>query len=169
MSGPIYNIASYIPSENAPCFSKKTYDKLIEFNIINKPHGLVKGHRDNTTMYRCNWEPYGILEFTEEHPFIYIDKLYSFSELINIHPNIKNVELIPYNDEETKYVYNFISYPIQIHENNMFRLSDNTYIIGAKSKIDIDENYFIKKMEILQNLYNNPETKEFIKKYTPTN
>jgi hypothetical protein len=164
---PFYNVGSLLPDETA-CFSKNTYEILKNCGIIDKPHALTKDERGFAIVYRCDWEPYGRVEFTADHPFQYNGKMITFEELIGLHPKINNVEVVPLDDKDLTMVYNIIAHPDQQDERNFFKLEDNLYMVGGRFDSKLDPDYFIKKMEILNRLFKNPNYKEIIKeKYAP--
>lgn len=159
----IYNVGSILPGD-AACFSINTYKILVEKGIIDKPHAIMKNDRSFTQMYSCDWYPYGHVEFTEEHPFLYKNKIITFEELYKIHPDIKNVKIIPIDDIDTSIVYNIVSYPDQYDSRNHYKMSTDLYMIGGRFTVYVDPIYFTKKMEIIEKLNNDPDCHEIIEK-----
>jgi hypothetical protein len=167
MTETFYNVGSLLPEECA-CFSKNTLQILKEHGVIDRPCAQTHDERGFATVYRCDWEPYGRVEFTADHPFKYKGEMVTFEELIKLHPKIKNAELVPFDDPDLKVVYNIIAHPDQQDERNMFKMQDDLYMVGGRYANEIDHKFFMKRMEILKRLFEDPFGREVIaKKYAP--
>lgn len=167
MSFPTFNVGSLLPDEIA-CFSRRTYEILKAQGIIDRPHALTTDERGFAPVYRCDWAPYGRVEFTQDHPFQYKNKMVTFEELIQLHPQISNVEVVPLDDPELQMVYNIIAHPDQQDEKNMFKMEKDLMMVGGRYTVDVDPVYFTKKMDILARLFKNPDYQDIIKeKYGP--
>ncbi len=113
------------------CFSKKTFQVLIENKIIEAPIVAIQFERKNKKMYKCEYKNF-LLEFTEDHPFMYNNKFYKFKDLITIHSDsFKSIKEISFDDPEYTTIYNIIKHPKQFDENNMFLLDENLKIVGG--------------------------------------
>lgn len=134
-----YVILNSSSSNNNPpaCFSLSTFKKLLKHipELSKKSMFITKGPRKNKKMYRCEIKPYGIVEFTADHPFIYNDIIYTFEDLIKIHPILKkNSTIIPTNDSncnKKSIIYNIVCHPQQTHDDNIFSFSKDLKIIGG--------------------------------------
>jgi len=149
-------------SDPAPCFSKATYDTLVASGIIDKSHGLIKGDRKMSKMYRCNYKDVGTIEFTADHPFLYNNEKMTFEELINVNSDFTNVEVVNFDDESCQTIYNVISFPVQLDQRNMFKFDDNLFMIGGRNTSEINQEEFQAKMNILQNLAKTEEGREYV-------
>lgn len=162
-----YNVGSLLPEEVA-CFSRKTLQMLKDQGIIDRPCAQTHDDRGFAVVYRCDWEPYGRVEFTADHPFMYKGKMVTFEELIELHPKISNKELVPLDDPELKTVYNIIAHPDQQDERNMFRMEEDLFMVGGRYATEIDHEFFMKRMRILQRLFQDPDGREIVaKQYAP--
>jgi hypothetical protein len=167
MSEIFYNVGSLLPN-NVACFGRNTYEILKSQGIIDRPHALTTDERGFATVYRCDWAPYGCVEFTADHPFQYKNKMVTFEELIQLHPKISNVEVVSLDDPDLQMVYNIIAHPDQQDEKNMFRMEEDLMMVGGRYTVDVDPVYFTKKMDILDRLFKNTDYQEIIKeKYGP--
>lgn len=152
-------------SSGLPCFSKTTLDLL----NIQKPHYVVMSERKNTKMYSCEYRG-KTYEFTYNHHFVYKNKLYTFKDLLKIHPEMKNIKELP--TSEPSVVYNIIGHKEYLHENNIFPISDDLQMVGGQAEIilkigkyeysyDTDEK-MKKRISLIKKLYDNPEYKKMI-------
>ena len=60
----------------------------------------------------------------------------AFEELINVHPEIKDVKEIPLDDKSCKFIYNIVGHVNPYDENNMFNLG-NLEMIGGYYEVDV--------------------------------
>lgn len=145
---------------NAPCFSKNTYELLKKLNIINKAHVLIQSKKNNKKMYRCNWNQIGILEFTDDHPFLYKNQILRFDELLN-NPNITDIQEI--QNEEVTTVYNVIGSTEQVSKENLFYINKDLMMFGGKFNFEITQEQFEKRYDVITNLLNNENYGEIAK------
>jgi hypothetical protein len=157
---------------SAPCFSKQTLEKIIpSISEKKSPYVLVKSLRNNKKMYRCNYHPYGTIEFTNDHPFIYKNKIYPFEELIKVHPILKqSAKEIPLDDENcsaNSYVYNVIGDINQLSQNNTFSFGPNLFMLGGTYSNKLSYIKYKKQAEIMENVLKASDNDtSYLSKYT---
>jgi hypothetical protein len=141
----------------APCFSLQTLHKIFNIPYLSKQklYLMTKTVRNDKKMYRCNYGNFGTLEFTADHPFLFKNKLYSFEELIKVHPILKkSAQEISLDDAENgkeSFIYNFYGHYEQTHKNNQFEIGPNLIMLGGKitdKKEDYDR--VKEKMDIIE-------------------
>lgn len=120
----------------APCFSGLTYKTLLKYiPKLSQSMIVTQSYRGDKKMFRCKIHPYGILEFTHDHPFLYNNKLYTFEELTKIHPSFrKTCSEIPFDDlncGKMSKIYNVIGCQEQYNTNNIFDMGKNLKVIGG--------------------------------------
>ena len=126
-SGTIW---TFTRTDSQPCFSRETLLKIIKLIPENKSILISKTKRNGKPMYRCDYGNFGTLEFTEDHAFLYKDKIYKFEDLIQIHPILKRTAKIMSADE-SPYVYNIYGHFRRLHKDNKFEMGPNLYILGG--------------------------------------
>jgi fibronectin-binding autotransporter adhesin len=148
-------------NEKVPCFSYNTLQKIMSL-YQNKMIITVKSTRKNKKMIRATHNKFGVMEFTNDHPFYYQNRFIPFEKLIELNPNFTNIYEM--TKEECDMVYNIIGHPNPIHKDNMFILSDDLCMLGAKYEGKNPE-YFLKKKKVLENLLNdsNSENVKYVK------
>lgn len=105
------------------CFTFYTLQKITPL-IANNNYKIIQSIRDkNIKIIRAEHKDLGMLEFTENHPFIYNNKIIQFKNLVLLNPNFKNIMELT---NPFKYVYNFVS------NENVFKLTDDLHMIGAQ-------------------------------------
>lgn len=130
-----------------PCFSVGTLNWIL--NKYNNPYILMsKMKRGDKKMYRFIHQNQ-IWEVTSDHKFLYCDKIYSFEELMLVHPLMQkngiNVTEIPVNDMlcgGNSHIYNI--YELN-HETPIAELDSCLSILGGNITNNFDE-ATIKKM-----------------------
>jgi hypothetical protein len=104
------------------CFTKNTLDKILP--LIKKDHIVIESKRDQSLdIIRATHKDLGIIEFTENHPFIHKGKKVNFKNLVKINKNFTDVEIVNDTIDE---VYNIAS------KINVFQLSKDLRMLGAK-------------------------------------
>jgi hypothetical protein len=115
----------------APCFSYETLIKILNTLDENKKNkvNIIYDERKDKKIYRCTFKNYGDMEFTLDHQFLYNEKIIDFEELIKNNSNISNVRFVDINEIST--VYNLHGNEYKYHDDNMFKLYDDLYVIGC--------------------------------------
>jgi hypothetical protein len=142
----------------APCFSEKTMFKLLRNVSPKVPVVLVRSIRNDKKMYRVNHHKLGELEFTDEHPFVYKNKVYPFKELLDTHPDFKNnyqeLEERAPSCSKHAYVYNFMIDPDHTKLDAMIKMDNSLNVMGLVPFEHFGKQ-LQKKYEILGALMNN--------------
>jgi hypothetical protein len=133
-----------VPS--APCFSFETLKKIITMNKDKTHMAIIESPLEEKKIYNCYIENFGYGDFTEDHPFIYNNKIYKFKDLINICEDIKEIKEI--NNIEK--VYNIIGHTDSLNEKNIFFINENIKMVGGSLNINIDQEYFENKIESIK-------------------
>jgi hypothetical protein len=112
-------------------------------------------------MYKINYGQMGELEFTDDHPFLYNDKLYQMEDLIKVHPYFKKYAKIKDNSQD-EFIYNIYGHYQQEHKDNQFEIGNNLQMLGGRitdNKEDYDK-VKAKMEEINEEIKVNAEAKE---------
>lgn len=138
------------------CFSLQTMLKIINTLPKNKFYLMTKMKREDTKMYSVNYGSWGQLDFTHKHQFIYKNKVYTFEELIYLHPIFKKA--IQKKSEPNEYVYNIYGSYGEKYVNNMVELGPRLIMMGGKIHNDSYE-YFADVEKKIKNII---ETEDII-------
>jgi hypothetical protein len=147
----------FVDNQIVPCFSENTMMKLLRNVTPRIPVVLVKSIRWDKKMYRVNHPIVGELEFTDDHPFIYNNKVYQFKELLDIHPNFKQYSEVDKYEPKNgmhNYVYNFMIDPDNQKLDATIKLDNNLSVMGLVPFEHFGRK-LQKKLEIMCVLMNN--------------
>ena len=157
------------------CFSAQTFIKLLPLITKSKhpahPIHISRSPRNDKPMYRCEYPPYGKLEFTDDHQFYYRNKLYKFRRLIQIHPILKiTATPIPLDDPEcgaSSMIFNVYNHPNAYAASNLFALSNGLLIMGGhinKGIVAYHKKYYVLKT-LLEKANSSKDVKSSLAKY----
>lgn len=133
----------------APCFSQETLLKLFPLLPKNKFYLMTRMKREDKKMYSINYGSFENLDFTSDHQFIYKNKVYTFENLIKIHPLFKRaIEKPPQPDE---YIYNIYGSFDKKYSNIAVEIGPNLFMMGGKLFNNTDE-YFKETKEKIKNI-----------------
>src|SRR3989338_905033 len=146
----LYRIQGEEQEDNrGACFTLHTL-RLI-FPRFPRIYAITQSSRKNKKIYRCSLKNVGVIEFTDDHPFIYKNKLVLYNELLTINSNISDISEVPENPCEV--IYNVILYTDHMHIKNTISLDDETKMIGGKFPYNVSQKYFEKKVNIINELF----------------
>lgn len=121
---PYWSLFPKIPQKRncVVCF---TYNTLMKILPLVENYTIIKTKRNESVkIIRATHKNLGVIEFTENHPFIYNSQIVTFKKLTTLNPNFTNIEIIT---DKVCDVYNITSHK------NIFNLTDDLCMIGAQN------------------------------------
>lgn len=124
------NNSGVTTNNSKACFSQQTLLKLLQVLPKDRFYLMTKLKRENKKMYSLNYNPFGNMDFTFDHQFVYKNKVYTFENLTKIHPLFKRA--IEKSSDPEEYIYNIYGSYDKKYFNNMIELGPNVLLMGGK-------------------------------------